>query len=86
MMGVHRSRIASALGTTFGAFNAGYLVSYGGFSLIFQKNLHFGSGECAVMSRGRSAGSSRAMTFKQGSSTAHFGFSVFSRVTPTCQN
>ena len=83
MPGVQRSRMLSASGTTFEAFRAGYCVSYGGFSLIFQKNRHLGSGECAVMSSGRSAESRRAITLRHGSSTAHFGFSVFSRVTPT---
>lgn len=82
IVGVHLSRIALACGTIFGAFNPGNFVSYGGLSLIFQKNRHFGSGLCAVISSGLSAGSKRAITSRQGSSTAHFGFSVFSRVTP----
>ena len=83
MTGVHLDLMFSAWGTTLGAFRPGNCVSYGGFSLIFQKNLHLGSGLCAVMSRGCSEGSRRAITFRQGSSTAHLGFSVFSRVTPT---
>ena len=83
MIGVQRLRMLSSSGTTLGAFRPGYCDSYGGFSLIFQKKRHLGSGECAVMSSGRSAGSRRAITLRQGSSTAHLGFSVFSSVTPT---
>lgn len=74
---------SGASGITFGAFRAGYPVSYGGLSPIFQKNLHFGSGACPVISSGLSSGASRAIMFRHGSSTAHLGLSVFSRVTPT---
>ena len=45
MMGVQRSLIWRAFGTTFRALATGKAVSYGGCSAIRQKNLHFGSGE-----------------------------------------
>jgi hypothetical protein len=69
MILAHRSLRKSADGTTLDEFNAGNWVSYGGFSLMLQKNLHFGSGECALMFKGLS--------------DAHLGRSVSSSVTPT---
>ena len=83
MIPAHRSLRKSAEGTTLDEFSAGNWVSYGGFSLILQKNLHFGSGECALMSKGLSDGLRASIILRQGSSTAHLGRSVSSSVTPT---
>ena len=83
MIPAHRSLRVSAEGTTLDAFSTGNWVSYGGFSLMLQKNLHFGSGECALMSKGLSDGFKASIILRHGSSTAHLGRSVSSSVTPT---
>ena len=68
---------------TLDEFSTGNWVSYGAFSLMLQKNLHFGSGECALMSKGRSDGLRASMILRHDSFTAHLGRSVNSSVTPT---
>jgi hypothetical protein len=42
--GSHRSLILGAAGVMLDTFSPGNSVSYGGGSVILQKNLHFGSG------------------------------------------